>query len=342
MNNTARAAAYLARLPRAVSGAGGHRATFAAACRLVEFGLAFEQAMPLLGAWNETHCDPQWTELELQHKLADAFKRTGPKPELIAARNSLASASAPRQKPSVRPADVLKSSLKSNPSASDIRESELLKLAPHFQPGASQQIGALATMRGLSPAGIALASSRGLLRFGRYHGAPAWIVLDASHRNGCARRMDGSDWGGKVAKSLVFKGAVASWPIGITEAQPFSVVLLCEGAPDLLAACHFIAMQGRESDCAPVAMLSAAYNIPPQTLPMFKGKRVRIFAHDDLTGYRAASRWQAALESSARAVDAFSFAGIRTRGGKAAKDLNGFAQCEATDENAKHLANLLP
>ena len=154
--------------------------------------------------------------------------------------------------------------------------------------------------------------------------------------------MDGLPWGNTGAKSLVFRGSFGQWPVGIAEAQPFAVILLCEGAPDMLAAFHFIVTHGREADCAAVAMLSAAYNIPPETRAMFAGKRVRIFAHDDASGYRAAVRWQAALETHAREVDAFSFAGIRTRDGNAANDLNGFAQCEANDDNGKLLANLLP
>lgn len=48
MNNETRARAYLAKLPPAIAGQGGHDATFAAVCRLVEFGLSFEQGAPLL------------------------------------------------------------------------------------------------------------------------------------------------------------------------------------------------------------------------------------------------------------------------------------------------------
>ena len=177
-----RARAYLAKLPPAVAGNGGHRATFAAACRLVEFGLTIEQAAPLFAAWNETHCSPKWTETELSHKLADAFKRTVPKPEFISAQVKSHS-----PLPVHRP--VSKSPLISNPSAPNFQEPELVTLAPRFHAGTSQELDALATMRGLSRAGIDVASSRGLLRFGRYHGAPAWIVLDQSHRNGCARRV---------------------------------------------------------------------------------------------------------------------------------------------------------
>lgn len=340
--NTARAAAYLAKLPPAVAGNCGHRATFSAACRLVEFGLTIEQAAPLLAAWNETHCEPRWTEAELNHKLADAFKRTVPKPEFIAVTSRRSHATAKSHSPLPIHRAVSKTSLISNPSAANFPEPELLKLAPHFQPGTSQDIDALAQLRGLSRAGIDVARSRGLLRFGRYHGAPAWFVLDASHRNGCARRMDGATWGNTGAKSFVFRGADASRPIGIAEAQPFDVILLCEGAPDLLAAFHFIATQGRAADCAPVAMLSAAYNIPPQSLAMFAGKRVRIFAHSDAMGFSAAARWRAQLKSHATEIDAFSFAGICDRAGDDVKDLNGFANCEASDENKNHLANLLP
>jgi hypothetical protein len=342
MNTIDRARAYLAKLPPAVSGNGGHRATFSAACRLVEFGLSFEQAAPLLAAWNETHCQPQWTVAELNHKLADAFKRTSVKPQFLAARNRVASASAAAQKPSVRTAGTQSKRATTQMRPSNFPKSELLQVAPRFQPGTSQDFDALAKLRGLSRAGIALASARGLLRFGRYHGTDAWFVLDASHRNGCARRMDGTTWRHTDAKSLIFRGPFAQWPIGISEAQPFAVILLCEGAPDLIAAFHFITTLGREADCAPVTMLSAYYNIPPPMLTMFAGKRVRIFAHVDATGYRAAARWQAAIEPHAREVDAFAFAGIRTRDGKAANDLNGFAQCEANDENEKLLADLLP
>ena len=54
-------------------------ATFAAACRLVEFGLPWDAAWPLLCEWNGTHCQPPWCERDLRHKLADAFRRASPK-----------------------------------------------------------------------------------------------------------------------------------------------------------------------------------------------------------------------------------------------------------------------
>lgn len=314
-----RARAYLAKLPPAVAGNGGHAATFAAACRLVEFGLGYEAAWPLLCEWNASHCDPTWSEGDLRHKLADAFKRTSPKPSLTAATQTSAATNATAGAPN-----------------------ELPRIAPHCSPGTAEEITTLAKLRGLLRAGLALATERGLLRFGRYHGAHAWFCLDASHRNGCARRMDGAPWPSSGAKSLLFRGAHAQWPLGIGEAQPFPNVLLCEGAPDLLAAFHFMALLGRADGCAPVAMLSASYPLPPAALPLFAGKRVRIFAHDDAAGYAAAARWLEALAPHARAVDAFAFAGVRTRDGGTANDLNSFAHAEPSDENEQLLTNLLP
>jgi hypothetical protein len=77
MNPLDAARAYLAKLPSAVSGAGGHDATFRAACCLVRFGLADGDAMTLLREWNVTHCRPPWTEKELIHKLKDARRGAG-------------------------------------------------------------------------------------------------------------------------------------------------------------------------------------------------------------------------------------------------------------------------
>ena len=66
-----RARNYLAKVPGAISGQGGHNQTFKAACRLVGFGLTDEEAMPLLREWNQK-CVPPWEEKDLQKKLRDA------------------------------------------------------------------------------------------------------------------------------------------------------------------------------------------------------------------------------------------------------------------------------
>lgn len=84
-----RAARYLAELPPAVSGQGGHNATFHAACTLVlGFGLDREPALALLRQWNES-CQPPWTDRELEHKVDDALKQPGWRGYLLADRSRL-------------------------------------------------------------------------------------------------------------------------------------------------------------------------------------------------------------------------------------------------------------
>lgn len=72
-----RARNYVARIPGAVSGNGGHNATFHVACVLVKgFALTESQSLSLITAWN-TRCEPPWTEQELVHKISDAAKAPG-------------------------------------------------------------------------------------------------------------------------------------------------------------------------------------------------------------------------------------------------------------------------
>jgi len=78
-----RARRYLAQMPGAVSGQGGHNQTYRAACALVlGFGLTPDEALPILAGWN-TICEPPWTEAELRHKLASANADGGPRGHLL-------------------------------------------------------------------------------------------------------------------------------------------------------------------------------------------------------------------------------------------------------------------
>lgn len=77
MDTIERARRYLARLPVAVTGQGGHRATFRAACALVHgFSLSEGEAMTLLGEWNRA-CQPPWSESDLAHKIRSAIAARG-------------------------------------------------------------------------------------------------------------------------------------------------------------------------------------------------------------------------------------------------------------------------
>ena len=71
-----RASAYLGAMPPAISGQGGHNATYTAATALVHgFGLAPEEALELLRTHYNPRCQPPWSEKELLHKVTDAVTK---------------------------------------------------------------------------------------------------------------------------------------------------------------------------------------------------------------------------------------------------------------------------
>ena len=76
------ARAYLNKLPAAVSGQGGHPATYRAASILANgFDLGYDDAWSLLNEWNVSHCSPPWSDKDLRHKLNDAYVKTHERPK---------------------------------------------------------------------------------------------------------------------------------------------------------------------------------------------------------------------------------------------------------------------
>ena len=157
--------------------------------------------------------------------------------------------------------------------------------------------------------------------------------------------MDGGLWQhlDNPAKAWTLPGCWASWPVAIQEAQPFPAIALVEGAPDLLAAHHFIIAEGREQDVAAVAMLGASQRIFETALPHFRDKRVRIYPHLDSAGQDAARRWTEQLESAGADVDCFDLSGIPTVSNGRVGDLNDLTQLDADIfESERELWSVLP
>ncbi len=67
---------YIAKIV-SVQGSGGSNACYRAACKLVDAGLSFDEALAELRAWNERNAIPKWSEKELQWKVQSAFNRKG-------------------------------------------------------------------------------------------------------------------------------------------------------------------------------------------------------------------------------------------------------------------------
>lgn len=77
-----RARAYIATMPGAVSGQGGHDQTFNAACRAaVDFGLGRDEVRLVLEEFN-ARCSPPWSEKDLEHKVDEAMKKAAASPDL--------------------------------------------------------------------------------------------------------------------------------------------------------------------------------------------------------------------------------------------------------------------
>lgn len=71
------ARAFVLDMPAAVSGSGGHDATYAVACRLmIDFRLSFRQAIDIFEEWN-FGCSPPWERWDLERKLREAGKLPG-------------------------------------------------------------------------------------------------------------------------------------------------------------------------------------------------------------------------------------------------------------------------
>jgi len=66
-----RVRSYIAKMPHAVSGSGGHGATFAVAQKIVNNGLTSTEEWALIVEYNR-RCEPPWSDAELEHKLKSA------------------------------------------------------------------------------------------------------------------------------------------------------------------------------------------------------------------------------------------------------------------------------
>jgi hypothetical protein len=201
-----------------------------------------------------------------------------------------------------------------------------------IRPCTTEELRKFSLLRAIPLKGLQLACKRRLLFSCAYpYQGLCWIITDDARRNAIARRLDGEpfrDLGSRTeegcrTKSRSIRGSEANWPIGIAQANGFPAISLHEGAPDFLTAFWLIWAGAVENLVAPVCITGASCRIHEDALPLFRGKRVRIFGHADKAGRDAVVKWAGQLHTLAE-VDEFEFSGLIKRDGSPVKDLNDF------------------
>jgi hypothetical protein len=191
----------------------------------------------------------------------------------------------------------------------------------------------ISAARSIPIEGLRLAADRRLLfSYEDPYQGRCWLISDDSRHSASYRRLDGKRFrfrepeeGKKEGpKSRNWKGSENNWPIGIAQSNGFPAIALCEGGPDFLAAFALAHAGAVESLVAPVCLGGAARSIHEEALPMFRGKRVRIFADADESGQAALQRWAEQLQEVQAEGDAFDFTGLIKCDGSPVKDLNDF------------------
>lgn len=190
----------------------------------------------------------------------------------------------------------------------------------------------VAESRRITPEAVSLALALRTLTFSIVQGYRCWLIVDAEERCVEARRLDGMPFtscgtlGRRKAHTL--RGSRKDWPLGaavLRRIPQFRTLLLVEGGPDYLAALHF-AHELERWDVLPVAMLGrgTGARIDPGALELMRGRRVRIYPHNDADGggVKSARLWAAQLDGVGCVVDIYEFTGLLRTDGTPIKDLN--------------------
>ena len=197
---------------------------------------------------------------------------------------------------------------------------------PLLRRGTDEELRELSERRGFSIEGLRLAERRGFLYFCVQWGHAAWCITDRRRELFEFRRLDSQLWpayGRLPARKCHCVGTGKAWPIGTLESERFPKVAVVEGAPDFLAALHFILLENKVETVAPVGVLGASnHRLAAEALAKFKGKRVCLFPHVDDDGRAAMRTWARQLKDAGAArVIAFDLSGLVLVDGAEGKDL---------------------
>lgn len=205
---------------------------------------------------------------------------------------------------------------------------------PPLRAGTDAELRQLASRRGFAIEALTLAHARGFMWFCDLYGHSAWCITDQRRQLHEFRRVDCEKWpayGRLPARKSHCFGQGKTWPLAVLESTPFGKVAWVEGAPDFLAALHFLRAEGKTETVAPVAILGASNRaLAPEALAHFKGKAVCLYPHADDAGREAARSWARQLKAAgASRVTAFDLSGLIKIDSSTGKDLADLAQLSA-------------
>lgn len=328
-------------MPPAISGSGGHCATYLVARTLVkDFDLPEGQALKLLAEWNQTHADPPWPEADLRHKVQEAAKSTGARARLLKDKPGWnapwPASSHPRQEPAGGWGGLVATS-HSPPPLTGTR------------PVTSDEAQAIVQSRGLEMASVCFPAMHGMLRqvIGGAGDPPCWLVADGpewpdmisraeppspSHAYFAeARRLDRHAFQ-HGAKAHTWKGSRKDWLLGASFLRnpAWRFVLIVEGPPDWLAALQLADHLECHENLLPVLPLAicgkSISRFHSEALAGLKGRAVLVMPdNDDGTGgdEKTVIQWIKVFKAAGAAwVNPFTLDGYTKPDGSPAKDLN--------------------
>ncbi|SKA99833.1 hypothetical protein SAMN02745166_03042 [Prosthecobacter debontii] len=304
-----RAAAYLQHLPPAISGSGGHSATYRAACALVQgFALGETDALPLLQAWNHSHCQPPWTERELRHKLRSATQSSAHAQRPLGYLLNEDRPRAPTARACRQPSFFLTRTLGTmNCEHETNRQAQQRQDWPAFRPLKPALIERIAQQRGMRPDAVDLAQRHGFLSGGLVDGQACYLLHEGSFAQ--ARRLDGEPFwraDGSPLKAKNLPGSEGAF-IGQRWLGSATHVLLVEGAIALIEALAAWALVDAPQPWAILAATSASSRFArdPALLHQLRGKHLRLVPDADASGLKAAAAWLAELDAGGISVDVY-------------------------------------
>jgi len=248
------------------------------------FALTETDALPLLQAWNQTHCQPPWTDTELRHKLRSAAQSTRPLGYLI------------QDRPNHKPNEI---------ETESERKARLRKDWPRLQRFTLLGIEAVARIRHILPDAVDLAHHYGFLKGAMIDGHPSYVLTEGHFAQ--ARRLDGQPFqrrDGTLIKAKNLPGSEAAF-IGQSWLASTTHVLLVEGAIGLIEALAAFTLVNMDAPWGILAATSASSRFArdPALLQKLKGKHIRILPDADESGLKAAAIWFHELTVAGLSVD---------------------------------------